>query len=620
MMSKTVSQIGKTGRSQTANFKALILVFYFLVKAFNGFSAQAITYNLAVGFQDERVFKVTMTIPSGRLENDSIYRFVAYAPGVHQKMDFGRLVRHLEAYDHSGERLSIQRIGTNDWKIDNPGRLKKLVYEIKNTFDLPLGENLVHPQAGTGINESYSIINPHAVFGYFERLINIPIYLNLEYPAEWKIGTSLTISEEGTLLADSYRDLLDSPILAGRLSEAKVTVGGMHVEAFVYSPNDSLDAKRVIESCKPALESAYQFIGFAPVSRYVLLIYFHSEDDMQKMPSLNFWGALEHGYSSTYSIPAKTALLPYLKDMIAHEFLHILSPLNLHSDKLATIDYSKPWIEDNHLWLYEGVTEWATHIMQLKSGDKSLDDYLSSLSSMIRRSRRFENPYSLLRISNEWHTNEGNKQYGNIYQLGALTATILDIRLLNHSRGKYGLREIYLDFITRYGKDTPFNNDTFFAEFVKVTYPEIGTFIKNHIESYTPFNYAAEFDKIGISYTPVLIADRKMPSLGFTIGNNDETYIVDKVLCPDTVKVKVKVGDQILSTHFNNRNSVDINEFLNLISDAKVEDRYQLWIVRDGSKIQVSGTIVPQARYDVFEKIENISPMQAKLLAKWSSP
>jgi len=108
--------------------------------------------------------------------------------------------------------------------------------------------------------------------------------------------------------------------MIGNLSSANMTVGEIDVEVFVYSPNDSIDASRVLEVSTPELESATRFIGFAPVSRYVLLVYFHSDESADEMPSLNYWGALEHGNSSTYALPAKTEMLPYLKNMIAHEF------------------------------------------------------------------------------------------------------------------------------------------------------------------------------------------------------------------------------------------------------------------------------------------------------------
>ncbi|WP_379022352.1 hypothetical protein [Parapedobacter deserti] len=134
-------------------------------------------------------------------------------------------------------------------------------------------------------------------------------------------------------------------------------------------------------------------------------------------------------------------------------------------------------------------------------------------------------------MSNEWHTAEGGQQYGNIYQLGALTAAILDIRMLQLSEGQHGLREVYLDFVKKYGKWRPFDNDTFFDEFIASTHPEIRSFIKNHIESYTPFNYAAEFLPVGISYLPVVPEGTgNDPSLGFTIGPRNNEYIVEKVL------------------------------------------------------------------------------------------
>lgn len=74
-----------------------------------------------------------------------------------------------------------------------------------------------------------------------------------------------------------------------------------------------------------------------------------------------------------------------------------------------------------------------------------------------------------------------------------------------------------------------------------------------------------------------------------------------------------------VSAHFKNRDYADIEDFLNSISGSKIEEEYQLWVIRGGDKIQVSGTIVPNASYDVFEKSEDLSSMQAKLFAKWSS-
>ncbi|NGF58270.1 hypothetical protein G5B00_17340 [Parapedobacter sp. SGR-10] len=603
---------------QTSIMRFFLLMLYGTIGISFAMAGQEIHYELQVPVDNKENFKVVLTVPTGALA-DSVYHFVAYAPGVHQKLDFGRLVTSFNAYDDRGNSLVVKRIGTNDWHIKSSNQLKKIEYEIGDTFDLPATETLVHPQAGTGISTDYAVINPHAVFGYFQSLLTMPIRLDIVYPANWKMGSSLIPDADGSLFANSYKDLLDAPIMIGNLSSAKMEVGGIDVEVFVYSPNDSIDASRVLEVSTPVLESATRFIGFAPVSRYVLLVYLHSDEAADEMPSLNYWGALEHGNSSTYALPAKTEMLPYLKNMIAHEFLHILSPLNLHSQSLIASDYSNPVNQDDHLWLYEGVTEWATHIMQLRSENISLDEYLNVLSGMIRRSRTFENPYSLLKLSNEWHREDVGRQYGNIYQLGALTATILDIRLLRLSNGRRGLREVYLEFIKKYGKDKPFDNATFFDEFIKNTHPEIETFIKSHILSYTPFNFDEEFSPIGIAYLPMVPEGAGEVSLGFTLGVRNNEYIVEKVLSPDTLKVKVKVRDKVLSGRLSGKDILDTEGFLKQIHQADVNDTYQLWVIRGDKKVNLQGTVLQNAKYDVFMKREEVTTTQKDLHQRWIS-
>ena len=78
-------------------------------------------------------------------------------------------------------------------------------------------------------------------------------------------------------------------------------------------------------------------------------------DETYKRNRLYGGGALEHSYSSTYALQAKPAYMFMLRDIIAHEFMHILTPLNLRSEasiplisiiqnqalKISTFGYTK---------------------------------------------------------------------------------------------------------------------------------------------------------------------------------------------------------------------------------------------------------------------------------------
>ena len=69
-------------------------------------------------------FNVTLSTPK-LSENDSIYSFVSYAPGVHQPLDFGRFVKMFKVYDANGNELLTNKISINDFEILEPTKVSK---------------------------------------------------------------------------------------------------------------------------------------------------------------------------------------------------------------------------------------------------------------------------------------------------------------------------------------------------------------------------------------------------------------------------------------------------------------------------------------------------------------
>ena len=552
-------------------------------------------------------FNVTLSV-TGLSNQDSIYSFVSYAPGVHQPLDFGRFIKLFKAYDANGNELIVNKISINDFKILEPIKVSKIVYEIDDSFDMNTEYHPIYPMSGTGINDDYIVINPHGVFGYFRNLKNNPIKLLLKLNGTPKIGTALDLETDGYYHIKSFYELTDSPILIGEnLSYASTTVDEIKVEAYVYSPSGEITGQMVLEQASDILNAAKNYIGYSPVDRYTFLMYLASETDIKAMPVFQSSGALEHSYSSTYALPDMPQYLPLLKNVIAHEYMHILSPLHLHSNILANFDYSKPLADDKHVWLYEGVTEWVSYIMQVKSGVVSEDDYLNYLSEKVTNSERYDTNYSLTRISSEWSTDEGNKQYGNIYQLGALTAAMLDIKLLELSNGKRGLREVYLELIKKYGEEKPFDNATFFNTLVDMTYPEIEGFIENHIKNNSPFDFENDMKALGISYYEKKVNPNNPPTLGLSIRPNENHKPAVVSLSADNTKSKVRIGDII--THINGEplNMSTYKALFDSIKEMKAGDVCQLDIIRNGNPITVEQELITKYDRNVFEFDKNVS-------------
>ena len=550
--------------------------------------------------KDNDAFNVLLHLPKLG-PKDSIYSFVSFAPGVHQPLDFGRFIKLFKAFDAEGQELMVQKISTNDFRFPEPEKVAKIIYEIDDSFDMSLDHHPVYPMSGTGITRDYTIVNTHGVFGYFARRKDEAIELDLKVPGDPKIGTSLNLNEKGVYEIGSYYELTDSPILIGdSLSYASIMIDEIKVEAFVHSKN-GITSARVLEEAEPVLNAAKEFIGYSPVDRYVFLMYFADEQDVNEMKVFSFGGALEHSLSSTYGLPDYPQYISFLKDIIAHEFMHILSPLHLHSNELAKFDYSNPVSKDMHVWLYEGVTEWVSYKMQLTAGMVSLDDYLGYLSKKMETSETYGRDYSLVRISRVLSTDEGNKQYGNIYQLGALTAAMLDLKLLDLSEGKVGLREVYLELIAKYGEDKPFDNDLFFQEIVGMTFPEIEQFIEDHIMNNTAFDFKKLMAVVGVSYIEQRTNEEGAPVMGLNFDTDEKGNIVIKGFTPEYKGDQLRVGDKIQKVFDMDFNSVNYPVITEKIHGMKPGDTYDIQIKRGEDELKIQEALFTKIDQHVLE-------------------
>lgn len=207
---------------------------------------------------------------------------------------------------------------------------------------------------------------------------------------------------------------------------------------------------------------------------------------------------------------------------MAHEFMHILTPLNLRSEVIQPFNFMTP-TPSEHIWLYEGVTEWVSEILQLRSGQIAPGEFMDRISSKMNQAGRYEERYSLSTMSLESYTSRGQRAFPNFYQLGSLTATLVDLRLLELSGGKKGLRELFLELLHDFGKDNPFPEEEFFDILVVRSYPEIRSFIDMYIRDFQPLPFTEYFEKIGFRYVPQKPSSSKRATMdaGITINENN---------------------------------------------------------------------------------------------------
>jgi predicted metalloprotease with PDZ domain len=188
----------------------------------------------------------------------------------------------------------------------------------------------------------------------------------------------------------------------------------------------------------------------------------------------------------------------FMADVASHEFLHIITPLNIHSEEIGYFDFQNPKMS-KHLWLYEGATEYNAKYIQLRSDMVTMKEYVEEIDSKIKNSKTKHNdtlPFTTLSLT----CLENQDEYLNVYEKGALINLCLDIELKELSGGKYGLQELIRDLSLKYGKDKPFKDDELFDVIVSLTYPEIRDFFDKYVSGNNPLPLKEDLAKIGLNY------------------------------------------------------------------------------------------------------------------------
>jgi len=574
-----------------------------------------ILYEINVLNHQDDLFHVTV-YTEGLTEENNIYNLPSTVPGTYSVLDFGRFMKSFEAFDIDGNTLPVEQISIDRWEISNSDRLAKLVYDIEDSFDSDIDSNKVLPMGGTGINDDFIVLNTFGVLGYFEGLQSVPSKLKIDYDTSWTVGTSLTKDDEGYYTADTYDYLADNPILMGDLTTASTTVNDIKVGVYVYCPDTSVTAGKVLQVADALLQSSAGFIGYSPVTHYNFLMCLLDPETFQKVGFLGA-GALEHSYSSLFVYPVHGNLLAGLQDDMAHEFLHILTPLNLHSNIIEPFNFITPTASE-HLWLYEGVTEWASDIMQLRGGLISIEDYLERFSEKINYSGHFRNDISLTELSRDVYSEAITMQFLNIYQKGAITAALLDIRLLELSNGKKGLRDVFLELLDEYGKNKPFPEDEFFDIFIDHTYPEIEQFIDDYIKDTKLLPYEEYMKKLGFKYIAERVSKDTTPVLGVQIGLNEKQQLVIMSVSEETENAGLKTGDIPLKVLGVEVSMSTAREIFGKIHTMKAGDDVDMVVQRGDEEVELNITLQQRMDRDIFENMKDLREEQQMLREAWT--
>ena len=463
--------------------------------------------NVAIDIKNVLEDKVLVTVLAPKIKTNEItYSLPKIIPGTYSVDDYGKYIEQLQAFDNKGVLLTVTKTDDNTWKIQNATSLSKITYLVNDTFDTEkgggFGKNDVFSPAGTNIDANKNfMLNMHGFVGYFENKKDIPYNVSITHPETLWGATSMkdldSSATNDVFKTSRYAELVENPIMYAKPDYTTFTVDGMEILISVFSPTGMVTAESITPDMKTMMSAQKTFLGnIDATKKYTVLLYLSS---MTPTDAKGF-GALEHPTATTVVLPEmmpKEELVKSMKDVVSHEFFHIVTPLTVHSKEIHYFDFNTPKMSE-HLWMYEGVTEYFANLFQINQGLITEEEFYTRMAEKIENSKKLNDTMPFTTMSANVLTEPYKAQYLNVYEKGALIGMCLDIIIREKSNGQRGVLDLMQKLSIEYGITKPFNDKELFDKITSFTYPEVGEFLKTYVAGPTPIPYELFLAKVGV--------------------------------------------------------------------------------------------------------------------------
>ena len=549
----------------------------------------SVSFNLSEITKDR--LKITVIPPKNHGQEKLTYILPKVVPGTYSNLEFAQFLKEPAAYDADGNTLPITIEADKQVTISNAAKLAKFEYWIDDSFDGKPTTQIFEPGGTSFEKDTVFLLNLFGVIGYFEGVKeNIPYEVTIAHP-EFLYGATALDRRSKTETVDvfsskNYDHLADNPILYSRPDTLSYKQGNTTVTISVYSQKKGEYAQSVASEIMPVTAAIEKFLGTMPVDKYFFLIYYV---DISKGTGsmMRGFGALEHSYSSVYYLPVSmgkdNSMLPHVA---SHEFLHILVPLNLHSTEIANFDFRNPKMSE-HLWMYEGVTEYFANLALVKSNRMTENEFLNEMRGKLID---YENgkPFSMTEMSRKVLEPSFKSLYMKVYSKGAILAFLLDLEIQSKTNGSLTLLSVIEKLTQKYGKNKPFNDPELIPEIVAITHPDLQIFFNKYIIGSEKPNYTEFLNTIGWDYQLVGTKTKiSFPDILFRTPTESDVEGLQVQKLKESTK-ELLDGDILISLNGEQLTKKNRWAMAQKIYTPKTIDPVNLEILRNGSIISVT--------------------------------
>jgi len=372
-------------------------------------------------------------------------QLASWRPGRYELGNFSKNIRAWKVCDTSGKELKFRKTSKDAWVVETAGSsVVKLTYQYY-AAELNAGSSF--------LDEDQLYINPVNCFFYDADHPQLPYEVVLDIPAEYRVATGLKKQSDCTLIAESFDQLADCPLIASAsLKHLIYEVQGVPFHIWIQG-SVSLNEQRLVQDFIDFTEVQMNLFGDIPCSEYHFLFHFvpyflrhgveHSNSTVITMgPSADF--QQEHLYQDLLGISC-------------HELFHTWNIKNIRPVEMLPYDFTRENYSEQG-YVYEGVTTYYGDSLLWRSGALNADEWMEVVHEHVQDYASNHGRFNLSVAQSSWDTWLDGYVAGipwrkiSIYNEGFLIALMCDLILINSSNGKTSLDVVMKRLYDRFGK------------------------------------------------------------------------------------------------------------------------------------------------------------------------
>jgi predicted metalloprotease with PDZ domain len=591
---------------------SIIFIALFFMSTNPSKAAGAVQINYTVTFPEAQAHyaDIEMSI-SGLQQNAVDLKMPVWTPGSYLVREFAKNVEALSVFSN-GKALTAVKTRKNCWHINTTGLSSIVVKYRVYCFEISVRTSFV--------DAAHGFLSTTGIFMYPDKMLHQPSTIHIIPYKGWsKVSTSLEMvnNDPFTRHAPNYDILFDSPIEVGNQDVFGFDAAGVKYEVCMVG-GGSYDKEKLKVDMAKVVDQETMVYGENPNKHYVFIIhnYFRGGGGLEHLSSTTL-GVSRDAYSTESGYRNFLAL-------VAHEHFHLWNVKRLRPIALGPFDYDNENYTTD-LWIAEGFTAYYQNKILRHANLMPAADYLNTISAEINTLENSPGAKieSVADASyNAWiklyrpNENTGNSTI-SYYDKGAEMGTLLDLEIINDSKGKYSLDDVMKYMYDTYYKlkKRGYTDVEFKQGLEKFAGKNLDDFYKNYIYGVSPIDYNHYLAYAGYKVTDDS-ASSNDATLGITINTNPANgkKFVATVLRGSAGWIDgINVNDELTAI-----DGVPVTDAATMLNGKKPGDKINVAVMRDNLPITLPVTLLrnPKVNFKV-EALPDLTSQQLTVQKKW---